>query len=110
MTEGVGDGDPLLEPGAALDRLAAWKGRINQLAADTKAMNDRLSQLRVTATDRDRMVEVSVDAQGVLLDLRLGWRIRHVDPETVARTIMSTVQEARRGLADRAQEIIAETI
>ena len=108
MTEGVGD--PLLEPGAALDRLAAWKGHIDQLAADTKAMNDRLSELRVTATDPNGTVEVSVDARGALLDLRLGWRIHHIDPKTVARIIMSTIREARRRVADQAQEIIAETV
>jgi hypothetical protein len=56
------------------------------------------------------MVEVTVDAQGVLLDLKLGRRIHHIDPETVARTIMNTVREARRRVADQAQEIIAETV
>ncbi|MFI7599944.1 YbaB/EbfC family nucleoid-associated protein [Actinoplanes sp. NPDC049681] len=105
-----GDPDPLLQPGEALDRLAAWKGRIDRLAADTKAMSDRLGELRTTAADDNRMVEVTVDAQGALVDLRLGPRIRQVDPEVVARTIMTTIQQARRRAADRAQEIIAETV
>jgi DNA-binding protein YbaB len=102
--------DPILEPGAALDRLAAWKGRIDQLAADTRAMSDQLRDLRVTVIDEQRMVEVGVDAQGVLTGLRLSRRIQQVDPDTVAEVIMGTVREARRRIADRAQEIIGETL
>ncbi|PRY33333.1 YbaB/EbfC DNA-binding family protein [Pseudosporangium ferrugineum] len=107
---GAGATEPLLEPGQALDRLAAWKGRIDQLAADTRAMSERLGELRVTAADDNRMVEVTVDAQGALVDIRLGRRIQQVEPETVARTIMATMREARRKTADRAQEIITETL
>jgi len=103
-------GDPILEPGAALDRLAAWKGRIDQLAADTRTMSDQLRGLRVTVIDEHRMVEVGVDAQGVLTGLRLSRRIQQVDPDTVAEAIMSAVREARRRVADRAQEIIGETL
>jgi DNA-binding protein YbaB len=110
MTAGLGDGAPLLEPGAALDRLAAWKGHIDQLAADTKTMSDRLAALRVTATDDSGMVEVTVDAQGALIDLRLGRRIQRLEPDAVARTIMSTVRDARRRTAERAQQIVADTL
>jgi DNA-binding protein YbaB len=110
MGTGIGDGGPLLEPGQALDRLAAWKGQIDKLATDTQAMSDRLTRLRVTASDDSRMVEVTVDAQGALVDLRLGRRIQQVEPETVARTIMRTIQAARRRTADQAQEIIADTV
>jgi hypothetical protein len=70
VNSGIGDGDGLLEPGAAMERLAAWKGRIDQLAADTKAMSDRLAMLRVTAEDDTRMVKVTLDSQGALLDIR----------------------------------------
>jgi DNA-binding protein YbaB len=110
MRDGTGDDDPLLEPGTALDRLAAWKGRIDQLATDTRAMSDRLGELRVTAADETGMVEVTVDAQGALVDLRLGGRIQQAGPERVAQAIMSTVRDARRQLAGRAKEIIAETL
>ncbi|GIM73439.1 hypothetical protein Aau02nite_56040 [Amorphoplanes auranticolor] len=104
------DGDPILEPGAALDRLAAWKDRIDRMAVDTRAMSDQLGQLRVTATDGSGMVEVAVDAQGALMDLRLGRRIHQLEPERVAEAIMTTIQEARRRTAGRAREIVAETI
>lgn len=110
MTSGIGDGDGLLEPGAAMERLAAWKGRIDQLAADTKAMSDRLAILRVTAEDDTRMVKVTLDSQGALVDIRLGRRIQQIEPEAVGQAIMKTIEMARRRTAEQAQEIIADTV
>jgi DNA-binding protein YbaB len=102
--------DDVLDPDGAMERLSAWKGRIDRLAADTKAMSDRLQDLRVTAADDNGMVEVTVDAGGSLVDLWLGPRIQRVAPEVVARTVMETVRAAKSALADRSQEIIAETV
>jgi DNA-binding protein YbaB len=100
----------ILDPDGALDELAAWRGRIDRLAADTRAMSDRLQELRVTATDDDRMVEVTVDAGGALVGLRLGRRIQQTDPDAVARAIMSTIGRARAQLAGRSRQIIEETV
>lgn len=102
--------DGLLDPDGAMDRLAAWKGRIDQLAADTRTMSDRLRELRVTMADGNGLVEVTVDSAGALVDLRLGQRIQRVSPDVVARTVMDTIRAAREKLADRSQEIIAETV
>ena len=110
MTAGTAGGDGILDPGEAMDRLAAWRGKIDQLATDTKAMSERLQQLRVSATDPNGLAEVTVDSTGALVDLRLGQRIQRVDPDVVARTIMATIQEAKQVLAARAQEILADTI
>ncbi len=93
-----------------MERLSAWKGRIDQLAADTKTMSDRLQDLRVTAADDHGMVEVTVDASGALVDLRLGPRIQRVAPDVVARTVMDVIRAAKSKLADQSQEIIAETV
>jgi hypothetical protein len=41
----------ILDPDGARERLAAWKGRIDKLAADTKAMSDQLQEVQVTASD-----------------------------------------------------------
>jgi DNA-binding protein YbaB len=93
-----------------MERLTAWKGRIDRLAADTKAMSDRLQGLRVTAADDNRLVEVTIDAGGALVDLRLTQRIQRVAPDVVSRTIMDTIRAARKKLADQSQEIIEETL
>jgi DNA-binding protein YbaB len=104
------DDDPILEPGAALDRLAAWKGRIDRLAADTRTMSDQLAELRVTVADETRTVEVTVDAQGALADVRFGRQTRQLEPDRLAQLLMSTVDEARRQLAVRAKGIVTETL
>ncbi|MGW4945114.1 YbaB/EbfC family nucleoid-associated protein [Actinoplanes sp. NPDC004185] len=110
MNTEAGDNDPLLEPGAALDRLAARKDRIDRLATGTRAMSVQLDRLRVSATDDTGTVEVTVDAQGALVDLRLSRGIQKLEPERVAEAIMTTIREAEGRIAGRAQETVAETI
>lgn len=100
----------ILDPDGARERLAAWKGRIDKLAADTQAMSARLREVRVTASDPGGMAEVTVDSTGALADLRLTDRIQRVPPAVVAQAIMATLGVARGRLADRSQEIIAETV
>lgn len=102
--------DQLLTPGGARERIAAWQGRIEKLAADTRAMGERMGALRVTAADRHRTVEVVLDSTGALVDLKLSRRASTVAPDALARTIMATVGEARAKLADRAGEVIADTL
>jgi len=100
----------VLNPDDARQRLEAWKGRIDKLAADTKAMSDRFQQLEVTRKDRDGMVEVTVDNTGALIALKLSREIDRSSPDVIAATIMSTIREAKAEVADRSQEIIAETV
>jgi DNA-binding protein YbaB len=102
--------DKILDPDGARERMAAWKGRIDKLAADTQAMSDRLQQVRVTTRDPQGMAELTVDSTGALVDLRLTDKIHGEDPATVARTIMATLRAAKSEIADRSQEIIAETV
>ncbi|MGI5211546.1 YbaB/EbfC family nucleoid-associated protein [Plantactinospora sp. CA-290183] len=103
-------GGGILDPDGAMEHLSAWKGQIDRLAADTRAMSDRLDQLRVTATDDNGLAQVTIDHTGALVDLRLTPRIQRVAPEAVSRAIMNTIQGARKKAADRAREIIAETV
>jgi DNA-binding protein YbaB len=102
--------DRVLNPDEARERLDAWKGRIDRLAADTKTMSDRFQQLQVTRRDRDGMAEVTVDSSGALVGLRLTRAIERSAPDVVAATIMSTIREAKAELAERTQEIVEETI
>ncbi|GAB3462044.1 YbaB/EbfC family nucleoid-associated protein [Actinophytocola sediminis] len=100
----------ILDPAAARARLAAWQGRVDQLAADTRTMSDRLQDLRVSATDPRGLAEVTIDSTGTMVDLRLTERIQHTAPAVVAQTIMATLGDARGRLADRSREIIVDTV
>ncbi|TQJ25658.1 YbaB/EbfC DNA-binding family protein [Micromonospora sp. A202] len=110
MTAEVPHAGGLLDPDGAMDRLAGWKGRLHELATATDAMSNRIHDLRVTVADGNGLVEVTVDSVGALVDLQLGQRVQRVAPDVVARTIMSTIAAAKRQLADRAQEIIGDTL
>ncbi|WP_238011776.1 YbaB/EbfC family nucleoid-associated protein [Dactylosporangium sp. AC04546] len=100
----------LLDPDGAMEQVAEWRGRIDRMAAETQAMSDRLRDLRMTAADPNGLCEVTVDVSGALVDLRLGQRIQRVAPDVVARTIMTTMQEAKARLAARSREVIEETM
>jgi DNA-binding protein YbaB len=101
---------PILDPGGAKERMQAWKGKIDQLAADTKAMSDRFQALETTARDRDGMVIVTVDSSGSVVNLQLTQQIEGVEPQVLARAIMSTIKAAKARLADQTQEIIEDTL
>jgi len=100
----------ILDPDGAQERLAAWKGRIDKLAADTKSMSAQLQGLRIVAKDSAGMAEVTIDSTGSMTDLKLTDRMTGARPETVAATIMATLAEARKQLAERSKEIVADTI
>jgi DNA-binding protein YbaB len=100
----------ILDPDGARERVAAWKGRIDKLAADTQAMSDRLQQVRVTKSDPAGLAEVTVDSTGALVGLRLTERIQRTAPDTVAQAVMSLLQQARGQVASQSQEVIAETM
>ena len=100
----------ILDPDGARERLVAWKGRIDKLAADTLAMSHRLQGVRVTESDPTGLAEVTVDSTGALVDLRLTDRIQRVAPTVVAQTILATLAGARKKLADQSEAIIAETV
>jgi DNA-binding protein YbaB len=98
----------ILDPDAAQERLKAWKDEIEQVAANTAALSERLQALRVTA--RDRMAEVTVDSTGKLVELRLTEEIHRAAPDVVARTIMATLRDAQGRLASRTGEIVNGTV
>lgn len=98
------------DPDESRERLQAWKGRIDQLAADTQAMSDRMQDLRVTVSDPNHMVTVTVDSTGNLLDLQLTERSRRVELQHVSQTIMDTIRAAKAQVADHAKEIIESTL
>jgi DNA-binding protein YbaB len=102
--------DRVLTPDDARERLDAWKGRIDKLAADTKSMSDQFQALQVTKKDLDGLVEVTVDSTGSLVGLKLSRDIDRSAPEVIAGTIMSTIRDAKAEVAARSQEIIADTV
>lgn len=100
----------ILDPDGARERLAAWKGRIDKLADDTLSMSQQLQGVRIVAKDPSGMAEVTIDSTGAMVNLKLTDRITPASPEAVAAAIMATLADARRQLAQRSKEIVADTI
>ncbi|MFC7547505.1 YbaB/EbfC family nucleoid-associated protein [Plantactinospora sp. GCM10030261] len=107
---GFPDGAAFLDPDSARDYLRSWQQRVDAMAAKTQAMSDQLAQLRITVQDDNGLVEVTVDATGVLVDLKLTQRIQRFDPAVVARTVMSTLRAAQLAAVARSREIAVETM
>jgi DNA-binding protein YbaB len=103
-------GGGLLDPDGAHAQIAQWREDVERMAGNTQAMADRLREARVTATDANRLVEVTVDSTGRLVDLQLRERVRNVSPDVVARTIMQTIAVAAGQMGERARQIITETM
>lgn len=102
--------DGIPDPESARNRINAWQGRIDALAANTKAMSDQMQEVRVTVTDPDKMVEVTVDSTGNLVDLKMSARIHMATPGEVADTVMATIKAAKAEVAERSAEIISSTL
>ncbi|MDA1365309.1 YbaB/EbfC family nucleoid-associated protein [Glycomyces algeriensis] len=100
----------MLDPEGSRERLAAWQGRIDRLAEDTKLMSDRLEALRVTVADSNGLVTVTVDSTGNLVDMVFSERIKRQSPEVVSRTAMETIREAKQQVAERSSAIIEATL
>ena len=106
----LSDGDIFLDPDASRDYLRSWKERVDQVAANTRAMSGQIEALRVRAEDRNRLAEVTIDASGVLVDLTLTERIHQFAPDVVSRAVMAALRDARAQAAARSREIAVETM
>jgi DNA-binding protein YbaB len=100
----------LLDPDSAHEQIARWREHVDRMAGDTQAMSDRLQQARVSATDSDGLVEVTIDSTGRLVDLRLRERVRNAAPDVLAATIMRTVAAAAGQMGERVRQIVTETM
>lgn len=93
------------------------RNQVEDLVDAYSRRQDRLSEtyqqleaMRVRATSPDCSVEVTVDAGGVLADMRLTDSALRNSPDALARTIVDAVQEAARQARDRQNELAAPLI
>jgi DNA-binding protein YbaB len=104
------DTPDILDPDGAQAYLRGWKSRVDRMAADTQAMSERLALLRVRGQDDDKLVEVTIDANGVLVDIRFTDLAGRVVPSTLERAVMAAMRTARASAARQARAIVIETM
>ncbi|WP_250036064.1 YbaB/EbfC family nucleoid-associated protein [Paractinoplanes maris] len=102
--------EPLLDPDSSREYLRDWKGRVDRAAAATQAMAERLGDLRISAVDGNELAEVTIDSNGVLVDVRFTERIHRVTPDAVSRAVLTAQGIARRKVAELSRQIIDETM
>ncbi|WP_405431911.1 YbaB/EbfC family nucleoid-associated protein [Micromonospora sp. NBC_00617] len=99
---------------AALDaagrRLDEWESSLAERAERAKTLSARMQQLTGTAHNTDRTVDVTVDAAGLLSDLRLDERIRQQSAAHTARQILETTRAARTDLLSQVREVTVELL
>jgi DNA-binding protein YbaB len=84
------------------------RGQYDRLRAGMGELQQQLSTMAVTAESRDGLVRATVGPRGQLTDLRLDPRIyRAGNTEELARTIVTTVQEAVAKTTDQVQALVA---
>src|SRR4051812_3636590 len=92
MTDSL-DADRFLDPDGARDYLRSWKDRVDQAAAKTQTLTERLGALRTSAKDDNGIAEVTIDSAGVLTKLELSERIHRLEPDVVSRAVMRALAE-----------------
>jgi DNA-binding protein YbaB len=99
-----------LDPDGARLYLESVQERAQQNAANARLMRAQIDQLRVHASDDNGLAEVTIDANGVLVDLELTDRIHRYEPRVTARAVLEALREARVSAVERSREIAAATL
>ncbi|MEU4419208.1 YbaB/EbfC family nucleoid-associated protein [Actinoplanes sp. NPDC024001] len=82
-------------------------GRYEELRSGVDELQRSLATMQVSAESPDGAVSATVDADGRLIDLRLNQQAcREWNVETLARTIVETVQKASAGKTRHIEQLV----
>jgi DNA-binding protein YbaB len=83
-------------------------GQYQRLRSGMDDLQERLAAMQVTAESPDGLVRVTVGPRGQLIDLHIDRRAyRDLDPDRLARTILTTTQDAVAKTTTQVQELMA---
>lgn len=99
-----------LDPDAARLYLESVQQRAQQNAVNARLMRAQIDQLRVQASDDNGLAKVTIDANGVLVDLELTERIHRVEPRVTARAILEATRRARRSAVEQSRQIAVDAL
>ncbi|MFC5925124.1 YbaB/EbfC family nucleoid-associated protein [Micromonospora vulcania] len=91
-------------------RVDEWEATIAARSARTTALTRELAGLTGTARTADGSVEVTVDAGGRLIDLRLDERVRARSAGRTAEDVLATVRAAYADLVQRVSAAAVATL
>ncbi|TNC29674.1 YbaB/EbfC family nucleoid-associated protein [Amycolatopsis alkalitolerans] len=110
MTAANGLGDLMGNPEEAAARIDAWAEGFARKAERYKAAQERTEEIRLSSTNRDGSVQVTVRADGSVTDLNLSGRARSMPLDELSAQILTTMRRAQSGIAERVAEVMTEEI
>ncbi|PNW10764.1 hypothetical protein C1632_03160 [Microbacterium testaceum] len=91
------------------DDIEQMMTEVRQTHADLAARAADVDALTATATSKDRVLSATVDARGVLTDLRMtGQSWRELAPKELCAKIVAVVAQAQREVQERGRLLLAE--
>jgi len=87
-----------------------WQASLQERADQARLLRERLDAVTGTGWDRQRLVQVTVAASGVLADVALDERTRRQSVEATRAQILEAAQAAQADLTRKAAQVTAETI
>ncbi|SDK50070.1 YbaB/EbfC DNA-binding family protein [Glycomyces sambucus] len=95
---------------AVRERLRTLQESAQERVESTRRLAQTLETVTGRASDASRVVTVTVDSSGSVVDLQLTERIRGRQPDWLSTTIMDTIKAARANLADQTRAAVEQTI
>lgn len=87
-----------------------WSRRARQRLHETQEMAEKLEKLKVTATNPDGTVKVTVDSHGTVVDLVLRDSITSLPADRISTEIMATMRRARNAVGKGAYRIVKDSV
>jgi DNA-binding protein YbaB len=106
----VSDGPMDATADAAENWVRSWTASVSERAAAAQSLSDQVAKLKVAASDGDRMITVTVNGSGVMIDLRLSQEAARLNMDDLASMILHTMRRAQAALADRVADIAHRTV
>lgn len=91
-----------------------WVAQLQQRAAkqleDSQRMAAELEKLSITASNPDKSVTVSIDASGIMTDLRLSQDIKSKSAADLAEEILGMQRKAQNQLGKAASQVVKDSV
>ena len=110
MTAANGLGDLMRDPDEAAARMNAWAQGLAEKAERYRAAQARTEEIRLTSTNTDGSVKVTVRADGSVTDLDLSGRARSMPLEELSAQILTTMRRAQAGIATQVADVMQEEV
>ena len=94
----------------AQEWVRSWSASVSEQAAAAQSLSDQVGRLTATASDRERLVTVTVDGSGCIAALHLEQRAGRLEMDELASVIVRTMRKAQTDLTRQVVEIAERTV